>query len=208
MSRKFRKLKRNAPKLPPKPRLTFVCEGKNSEPKYLRALKKKIDVDWALFNFVVIGPAGVPSSIVERVLEEKRQNNAKDSFTEKDQYWAIYDRDEHPCYYEAGITCRDNGINIAASNPCIELWFILHNAEYDKVVDRKKMQKSCEEICKFSSKSGDADFAKLVESYELATDRAERKYAFRVAEKGKQLNPPYTTFFRLIRELEKLKNDN
>ncbi len=205
MTRKFRKLKRNAPKIPPKPRLTFVCEGKNSEPNYLRALKEKIDIEWALFSFVVVPAAGVPSSIVKRVLEEKRQNEVKDSFAEKDQYWALYDRDEHPCYYKAGIICRDNNIHIAASNPCIELWFILHETDYDKVVDRKKLQKACEKICNFSSKSKDTDFNKLVESYELATKRAEDKYAARESEKDKQLNPPYTTFFRLIRELEKLK---
>ena len=53
-------------------------------------------------------------------------------FEEYDQVWAVFDRDEHPRFKDALMRCRQQGVHVAWSNPCFELWLILHEQEYNK----------------------------------------------------------------------------
>ena len=43
-----------------------------------------------------------------------------------DEYWCVFDVDEHPYLNRALELARTSGISIALSNPCLELWFLLH----------------------------------------------------------------------------------
>ena len=40
--------------------------------------------------------------------------------------WCVFDIDTHPNVTEAKQQARDNGIFLAVSNPCFELWILLH----------------------------------------------------------------------------------
>jgi hypothetical protein len=51
---------------------------------------------------------------------------AKDENLLYDEVWCVFDCDEHPRIPEAMQHARDNGIHVAFSNPCFELWLLLH----------------------------------------------------------------------------------
>ena len=43
-----------------------------------------------------------------------------------DEVWCIFDRDDHHRFDEATRVAKKAGIRTAISNPCFELWLILH----------------------------------------------------------------------------------
>ena len=87
---------------------------------------------------------GVPDTLATKAAELARKlgllpgrRKAKNSFEENDEVWAVFDRDEHPNFDQAIDRCRRAGVRVARSNPCFELWLILHEKDYDRPDDRK-----------------------------------------------------------------------
>ena len=67
---------------------------------------------------------------------------------------------EHPRVDDAKIMARDNGIGVAVSNPCIELWLYLHFAESPGMQDRHKMLRLVKEkLPSYNKHIRFADFA-------------------------------------------------
>ena len=90
---------------------------------------------------------GVPHTIAEKAVERARTlglgprvRRKKDSFEDGDEVWAVFDRDEHPRFGEAVELCKKHGVRVGRSDPCFELWLILHEQDYDKPDDRYKVQ--------------------------------------------------------------------
>lgn len=130
------------------PRRTFYifCEGKNTEPAYLDALRRHHRD--ATIRIELRPAAGAPMTMalaaVEKMndLRPRRGNaSARDSFSEKDQVWVVFDRDEHHNVPEAIALCERSRVGIAYSNPCFELWLILHLQDFDRPDDRHAVQK-------------------------------------------------------------------
>ncbi len=197
----------------PKRRFILFCEGKNTEPAYFDAIKRAYR--GTLISIEAVGDLGVPRTIAEKAVEHarelgiaRRRRRKIDSFEENDQVWAVFDRDEHPHFDEAVALCERGGVNVGRSNPCFELWLILHETDHDREENRHKMQKILEslrpEYDRDSGKTPDCDemFARV----EDAEERGERQLQNR--EQG--CNPygnPSTTVGRLtraIREAAKL----
>lgn len=115
----------------PKPKIVIVCEGKKTEPTYFEDFKKSHSN--GLVEVESIGGCGVPISVVERAIEERKQLQAKarksrDSFDLFFEVWAVFDRDEHPVGQvpRALELAASNAIKIAYSNPCFEVWGLMH----------------------------------------------------------------------------------
>lgn len=115
-----------------KPRKTLVvfCEGERTEPEYLNALKRKPSVrDVAAVDLrIQTGQGGlVPRTLVAMAIEARER--AMDEDAEIDEFWCVFDVEwprNHPGLDDAVKQGRSNGINLAVSNPCFELWLILH----------------------------------------------------------------------------------
>jgi len=115
----------------PKPKIVVVCEGKVTEPKYLRDFRDCYGN--SLVTVTTIGGCGVPVSVVERAIEEKQQlvrsaRASKDLHDTFFEVWAVFDRDAHPKPQvpHALDLARKHGIQIGFSNPCFELWGLMH----------------------------------------------------------------------------------
>lgn len=64
-------------------------------------------------------------------MEKKRQaayeaTRAGDPNLAYDEVWCVFDVDEHHYLSEAREQARVNGVALAVSNPCFELWALLH----------------------------------------------------------------------------------
>jgi hypothetical protein len=68
--RRNRPLKRGAPKREPRQRLLVLCEGKITEPLYLKAFKHERRSQ--LVKVEVVPECGVPKSLVEQAVERKK----------------------------------------------------------------------------------------------------------------------------------------
>ena len=139
-------LKRRRSQREPKRRFILFCEGKNTEPAYFDAVKRACVS--ALIDVEVVPAVGVPYTIAESAGERARSDglarNSRrkmNSFEENDQVWAVFDRDQHPRFNDAVALCEQAGVHVARSNPCFELWLILHEQDYDRYETRRDMQK-------------------------------------------------------------------
>jgi hypothetical protein len=124
-----RRLKRAPPTRARKARFAIYCEGARTEPRYFRDLE-------ALYgNAAIIDSAPVPRDplkLAEEAIRRAGRLGPRGSLEENDQVWAVFDRDEHASFDEAIRLCERNGVRIGRSNPCFELWLILHARDFDK----------------------------------------------------------------------------
>ena len=113
-------LKRRAAR-EPRRRFILFLEGSRTEPAYFDALRR------------ACRGAGIHRQAPAKSPQER-------SFEAGDRVWAVFDRDEHPRFDEAVELCRVHGIGVGRSDPCFELWLVLHERDYDRPNDRRAMQ--------------------------------------------------------------------
>ena len=92
---------------------------------------------------------GVPMTVAEKAVEEAkslRRGRRRDSFEEGDRVWAVFDRDEHPRFDKAVALCEGYDVGVARSDPCFELWLILHEQDYNRSCDRHEVQRELERL--------------------------------------------------------------
>jgi hypothetical protein len=170
-----RKPGRQPPFRDPKPTILIVCEGKNTEPQYLDGFRKACHNPRVKIQ--VAKEHGDPKYLVEtakdymkaasvRAVREKDDNLAYDSV------WCVFDIDDHERVGEAKEMARDNGIDLAISNPCVELWLILHFRDNPGMQDRAKLKTMLTTYVPNYDKH--VEFAKYAEGYPQAVIRAKR----------------------------------
>jgi hypothetical protein len=166
-------LKRRKPHRLPKPRFLVVCEGKVTEPDYFRDLRHS---ERCLLD-LVIEVGGTPKSVVEKAVDKKKDaeraaKRESDPFLRYDVVWCVFDIDEHPNIREAKQQAADNNISVAISNPCFELWALLHFQDQTGYIDRAQVQRLCRTHMPGYEKK--LDYAQLEARYAQAFDRAVR----------------------------------
>ncbi len=149
--RRTGKIKRRRPTRQPKIRFILFCEGKNTEPAYFSAIGRV----WndALVSIESRDGIGVPIKIAREAVAFARSEGLaqggrrpRNRFEKRDEVWAVFDRDNHQKYEEAVRLCETNGIRVARSNPCFEVWLILHEQDYNRPDDSKKAQRVLEQL--------------------------------------------------------------
>lgn len=114
----------------PKKTLVVFCEGEKTEPQYLEALKNQPEVrDAAAVDLrIETGHSGaVPLTLVALASDARSRAVAEEA--EIDEFWCVFDVEwprNHPGLGEALQQARENDIRLAVTNPCFELWLILH----------------------------------------------------------------------------------
>ena len=182
-------------------RIVVVTEGAVTEPGYLRTFDR-LHGDQSSARLVVIGGAGDPRAVVERAIDESKELK-RDPLGSRDTVWAMFDRDEHPRFDEAKDMAHGNGVRLAVSNPCFELWGILHYQEYDAPLDRHECQRMLGELCpSYSNRKGKIfDDPEVIGSkYRDAVGRAEGSLTRR-REEGNPEGNPSTTVHRLTEHI-------
>ena len=206
-------LKRKNPQLEPKRRFILFCEGEKTEIEYFKAIRRICSS--TLIAVETHGGVGVPYTIAEKAIERAkalglapRSRRKKDSYEKRDEVWTVFDRDDHPRFDEAVRDCEKQNVGVARSNPCFELWLILHEQDYNRPEDRYAMQKALaqlrQEYDPDGSKTPDCD--DLVKRVEAAEQRGERGLRNRETG-GNSYGNPSTTVGRLthaIREADQL----
>jgi RloB-like protein len=196
------------------PRKLFIiyCEGQKTEPAYFAALKRAC-AD-ALIEIETVPNAGVPYTLARSAADRARElglshrsRKALNSFEEGDEVWAVFDRDEHPRYREAVGLCVDVGVKVGRSDPCFELWLILHEGDFDRPADRHAVQARLRELRpEYDPSRGKTPHClDLIAQVEEAERRGEAQLQRR-ANEGNAYGNPSTTVCRLtiaIREAAK-----
>lgn len=119
---------------------------------------------------------GTPLTIVRHAVDERDRclkDERRGRGTGYDSYWCVLDVDEHPDLAEARRLAQHHNINLAVSNPCIELWFVLHSEDQRAHIDRHHIQRQSAELYGFDKRPDTATLRRLSERYPDAKARAE-----------------------------------
>lgn len=182
--------------IPIKQRFLIVCEGEKTEPLYFEGFR----VPGLVAE--VIGLGMVCSSLVNRAIELKEQGDY-------DQCWCVFDKDDNSNeeFYCAISLAKKNGMKVAYSNQCFELWYVLHfdymansitRSDYRKILDKKLGHEY--------EKKSTTTYQELRQFQVAAIRNAEnllREYPITKAAE----NDPSTTVHLLVKELNKYSSN-
>ena len=196
---------RRAPFRAPRRRLLVVCEGRVTEPQYIRGLERQLRN--TTVEVVIPRQHGVPRTLVDAAvaLKAKADRDArrlKDDFIAFDEVWCVYDVDAHPKLSEALDKAKANGVELAISNPCFELWLLLHFRDSPGARDRHDVQRLVGSFIGGYQKR--VDFDQLAPGLDSARARARRLHedAERMGESGRN---PTTGVFRLVDSMARVE---
>jgi hypothetical protein len=171
-----------------KPTFFVFCEGKTEE-LYVKYLKSKYRI-----------PFEIDTQISKsRISEKYIKAYKKTKFTHpKDKTFLLYDIDVPTMLKRLQEISQTT---LLASNPCIELWFLLHYKNQTANVDCR--------YCIQELKNRNKTYSKTVLDIRLKThfDNNLKKAESR-AKKLKHYDNPSTTVYLLIKELEKLSEES
>lgn len=163
----------------PRRRFVIFCEGKNTEPAYFYEVRQLYPD--ALIDVDIVPKVGVAMTVAQKAIAYAKAHGLTkfgrkklSSFEENDQVWAVFDHDNQPNYHEARKLCQQADIGFAGSNPCFELWLILHEEVYDKPDGHTAVQKYLAEIRPEYDPDGSkiCDFSELLSKIVEAEKRA------------------------------------
>jgi hypothetical protein len=199
MSRRDRKRRpaRRPQLLEPRERILVLCEGENTEPQYIHGFRR-----WCrnpLVEIVIPNTHGVPLTLVREAkkLRDDAQDRAKrehDDFLAYDQVWCVFDIDEHPHLSETLDMAKGNNIELAISNPCFELWLVLHFRDNPGAQHRHAVQSMMKTFVPNYDKK--VDFSTYASGYRDALARA-RRLAQHASEDEEPHRNPTTGVFLL-----------
>jgi hypothetical protein len=167
---------RRAPNREPGRRILIVCEGAVTESEYFEAFRgwcknPRVEIDFD-------GPAGVPLTLVSKARDrrdkaDREASRAGDDFLRYDEVWCVFDVDEHPHVADARANALTAGLQLAMSNPCFELWLLLHFADNPGMQHRHELQARLRARMP-AVPNKHVDIEALVAGYDDAYRRAER----------------------------------
>lgn len=144
-----RPLKRRSASREVIPSIYIVLEGEITEPFYIHEYHNCLDKKGKVIILGMDKGAGTPLTIVRKCIDKKRElrkNFDLSSTSSKDAIWAVFDTDEHPYLDDAIRLARENNIYVAISNPCIEVWGVMHDRVYDQPMTRHEAQDALSQI--------------------------------------------------------------
>ena len=180
--------------------LRILTEGTTTEPGYLTA--------WARRNrrhvHLDISNSGPPpKTLVDLAREHVRQNRRlKRESREYDEIWCVFDVDRHPNVPQAIEEARQCGIEVAVSNPCFELWLVLHVESQTASISSRDVEKRSEALqLSRDKKILRTAFGRLFEDFETAKQRATALDERHEGNGSPPRSNPSTGMWRLVDQL-------
>ncbi|MEU9447574.1 RloB family protein [Streptomyces sp. NPDC048277] len=169
-----------------------MCGARNSEPEYMKGLLRAVD-NRAVDVTVKVCPQD-PVSVVRHAAGER--DRAGDHYA---RAWCVLDVDDFAHLDEALRLARDEDIEIALSNPCFELWLLLHFGDRRAPVDGFQQAKRLllPHQPAYRKATGGLDFTPYRETWPGAVNRAQA-----LAKPGEEhKRNPSTGMWRLLRQI-------
>ncbi len=137
--------KRKSQKITPK--RIFICtEGSVTEPRYFNDFIEYFRISQA---HVIVIPRedslSSPSQIIDKVNQFVKEQKVNKKFIQGDEFWLVLDTDSWgPNLHETIDDAVRRKYKHAVSNPCFEIWFLLHYKTSNEIIS---------EIDRFDTKS-------------------------------------------------------
>ncbi|MFJ1644829.1 RloB family protein [Streptomyces sp. NPDC088258] len=196
-------LKRTAGVRQEQRRFLIYCEGERTEDQYFRGLKAELR---ALPVSVELGGKhGEPKSLIRAAIEHKNRaaHSPQDRWMEYDEVWCVIDVEAprpHPGLSQALELAERHGVEVVLTNPCFELWLLLHFADVHGYHTSESAQKALERLdaCGYTAARKHVSYEKLRDGHERARDGAQ---ALRKRGSDGYRSNPWTDMDRLVERL-------
>ncbi len=179
--------------------IVIVCEGKQTEPNYFRALKQKFRL--SNLNVQVFPGKGAPINVVNCAIEEKKKLDEP-----TDEVWCVLDTENpinNPTLSVAIEKAKKARINLAISNPSFEYWYFIHfECSNRQFANGQEMKKTIKVYIPDYSESADI-FPKVDQLTFTAIKNAE-KLRSQTLQSWDIFPNPSTGVDRLVQEIIKL----
>lgn len=144
-----------------------------------------------------------PIRLVKEAERDQRTDRGRRAVNRSfDEIWCIFDRDDHHGVDEATRAATRAGIGTAVSNPCFELWLILHVREQTAHISASRVQARARELDLIEGKNlGLTKLESLKTSYHKAKDRALALDRMHLRNGSPQGSNPSTGVWRLVDRL-------
>lgn len=175
-----------------------LTEGRRTEPDYLSGWKRHnagVHLDFAETGMT-------PDALVRRAKEHVRRQPRKHAEREFDEIWCVFDTDAHKNLQQAMEDARQSGIRVAVSNPCFELWLVLHVQDQNRHIDRHAVQRLSKQLG-LSDGKRIAEAAKntLIDHFQDAKQRAQALDELHFGNNSPDRSNPSTDVWRLVDQL-------
>jgi hypothetical protein len=199
-------LRRVVEKVEARVELVIACEGTETEPDYIDKCVQYYGA--GMVKVRILEKTGVPLTVVkvavserEKLLADHRRKRDGGDVRPPFSVWAMFDRDEHEID-EAMALAKEKKIGIAFSNPCFELWPVLHLMDYGAQDGRHALQKKLHENMPLyhHGNSPRVDFDAIKEMFDIAYRRAAILNNARQTE-GCESGCPSTTVGELVQKI-------
>lgn len=184
--------------------IRVLTEGRKTEPQYIKIWSRKyrnvvrIDIDKKDTGLAA-------ASLLEQAREYKRQSRRTNP--DFDSIWIIFDVDENPDNTMSNVIqeARDSGIEIAISNPCFELWLVLHRQDQTRHIERDKIQKEAKRLNMINDRKHIVSDAHqtLLEQYDEARNRAKQLEAMHRGNGSRLWENPSSQVWKFVDHLLK-----
>jgi hypothetical protein len=189
---------------PEQRRFLIYCEGEQTEDQYFKGLRNELR---ALPVTVCIGGAhGEPRSLVKAAVahKERAPRSAADRYTAYDEVWCVVDVEAprpHPSLDDALVLARRGGVRGAVTNPCFELWLLLHLRDVTAHQTSEAAQAALEREagCGYTAKRKHLDYDALVGPGAVRhADARKRAVALRARNADGRRANPWTNVDELV----------
>jgi len=181
--------------------IVVFCEGRNTEPDYVAGVKKlpRVQENTAL-NIEIHPEQGTPLTLVEMAV-------ARLEDPEVDECWCLFDVEwpkHHPNLDSAIALASARGVKLAISNPCFEVWLILHHKDHTRFENTSAVEKASRLLDKRRGKTIDAN---LYMPLRQAASRRAAALDRRHARDGNSFpnNNPSSGMYRFLEAVERLE---
>lgn len=179
--------------------LRVLSEGEVTEPGYF--------AEWARRNRrsvrLKLEDTGMePASLVRRAKEYLRTRRPRREDPDFDEIWCVFDTDQHPNLAHAINEARQSEIEVAVSNPCFELWLVLHVREQTAHINRHDVQRLASALgLAHGKRIPDTARDALMEGFETARQRARALDERHAGNGSPPRENPSTDVWRLVDRL-------
>ncbi len=152
----------------------MFTEGLKTEPDYLMAWRH---LHRSSVHVTVSKHHGAPKTLVDLAADDMKRERyelKRGRGCRYDEIWCMFDVNSHPNLLDAYQKALANGIRLAVSNPCIELWFALHFEDQTAYLSRYDAQRKSRHHLQCDKNLTEDARELLVNNYEIAKQRAKR----------------------------------
>ncbi|GAP06132.1 RloB-like protein [Anaerolinea thermolimosa] len=170
-------------------RFLIICEGKQTEPNYFKRFRVNAVVE-------AFGIGRSPLNIVKYAQNYWQKGDF-------DQAWVVFDFDNvgAPQFNQAIQQAKQAGLKVAYSNPCFEVWFLLHFGYYNTPMNRQQyINKLSQNLGRTYQKNDPSLYDELLTHQRIAISNAQRLLgSYNPHDPAK--DDPSTTVHLLVKEL-------